>query len=445
MQRPFLLLFLAIFLSATATAQHPKLQSGPMLGYSEFCEVLIWAQTTGPAQVEVEYWAQARPDSIFSTGSLRTSALLAYSAKFVADQVQPGTEYEYRLRIDGEPVTLPYPTEFTTQPLWQWRTDAPDFTVAFGSCNYINEPRYDRPGNPYGGEYEIFTTIHEQRPDLMIWLGDNTYLREVDWYTRTGIQHRYTHTRSVPELQPLLASTHHFAIWDDHDFGPNNSDRSWIHKDKALEVFRQFWGNPTFGIPGGMGGITSFFKYNDVDFFLLDNRYFRSPNDRQTGPNILLGGGQVEWLIDALTFSRATFKVICVGGQVLNTAEVYETYANLAPEERAYLLSRIEEEEIKGVIFLTGDRHHTELSKLTTEKDWPIYDITVSPLTSSTGSSRDNEYNDLRVPGTLVLDRNFGLLNVSGPRDDRRLRIDIYDTAGEPLWEYEIQANEWNK
>jgi alkaline phosphatase D len=443
MRRPLFLLFLAIFFSATATAQHPKLQSGPMLGYTDYREVLLWAQTNAPAEVSVEYWAQARPDSLFRTTTVATEAKQAFTAKLVANQVQPGTAYTYRLLIDGERVTLPYPTEFTTQPIWKWRTDAPDFTLAVGSCNYVNEDRYDRPGIAYGGEYEIFQSIHKFRPDLMIWLGDNTYLREVDWYTITGIQHRYTHTRSIAEVQPLLASTHHYAIWDDHDYGPNNSDRSWIHKEKNLEVFEQFWGNPTFGLPGGMGGITSFFQYSDVDFFMLDNRYFRTANDRVTGPNILLGAGQIEWLIDALVFSQATFKMVCVGGQFLNTAEVFENFANLSPEERAFLISRIEEEEIKGVIFLTGDRHHTELSKMTTDNGWPIYDLTVSPLTAGTGSSRDGENNDLRVAGTLLLEHNFGLLRFSGPDTDRRCRINIYGTGGEEKWDYEIAASEW--
>jgi alkaline phosphatase D len=121
--------------------------------------------------------------------------------------------------------------------------------MAVGSCAYIGEAQYDRPGDPYGGDYQIFTNIHQDQPALMLWLGDNTYLREVDWHSRSGIQHRFTHTRSLSEMQPLLASTHHYAIWDDHDYGPNNSDRSFIFKDIVTDIFCDFWGNPTCGIP----------------------------------------------------------------------------------------------------------------------------------------------------------------------------------------------------
>ena len=64
----------------------------------------------------------------------------------------------------------------------------------------------------------------------MLWLGDNIYTREVDFYSLSGYQKRYTHTRNIKEMQPLLSNTHHYAIWDDHDYGPNNTDRSNIHK-----------------------------------------------------------------------------------------------------------------------------------------------------------------------------------------------------------------------
>ena len=419
-----------------AKAQTEVLQSGPMLGYAEMREVMLWVQTKQPAAVQFAYWEPSVPDIRYRTLEVQTVKNQAFTAKCLADQVQPGRTYNYELILNGEVVQLDYPTTFSTPELWQWRNDPPDFRLALGSCYYANEPVYDRPGEPYGGDYQIFTSIYEKSPDLMLWLGDNVYLREADWYSRTGIMHRYTHTRSLPELQPLLASTHHYAIWDDHDFGPNNSDRSFIHKDITLEAFDLFWGNPTTGLPGEKG-ITTFFQWADIDFFLLDDRYFRTPNDRRSGHRTLLGQAQLEWLIDALVHSRAPFKMVAVGGQVLNTAQKFETYNNLFPEERQYLLQRIEEEGIKNVVFLTGDRHHTELSYYETGSGLAVYDWTVSPLTSG-AASNVTETNRLRVPGTLVTQRNFGLLEVSGPRNERVLTLQVFDSNGAELWTRKI-------
>ena len=192
-----------------------------------------------------------------------------------------------------------YSLEFQTQVLWQWRTDPPPFRFATGSGAYINETIYDRPGKPFGGEYEIYTRIYEQNPDFMLWLGDNFYLREVDWNSRTGILKRLTHGRATKEFQPLLGSVHNYAIWDDHDFGPNNSDRGFWNKETTLEAFKLFWPNPSYGI-NGKPGTTTFFEWADVDFFLLDNRYYRTPNSRKHAYREMLGEDQLEWLEDCM-------------------------------------------------------------------------------------------------------------------------------------------------
>jgi len=432
MKQIFLTALLLLLHSKLILAQSQLLQSGPMLGYNEMQEVLLWAQTTREATVQFAYWPQEAPDDRRLSAEKQTIKEEAFTAKLLADEVEPGTAYEYELLINGEAVELDYSTTFTTQKLWQWRTGPPDFSVALGSCSYINEARYDRPGDGYGSGYGIFEAIYEKQPDAMVWLGDNIYLREADWYTWTGILHRYTHTRSTPQMQPLLASAHHYAIWDDHDFGPNNSDRSFIHKDKTLKAFQLFWGNPTYGLPG-QKGITSFFQYNDIDFFLLDNRYFRSPNNRRTGEATILGKEQLEWLIDALSNSRSPFKMVCIGGQVLNTVAEYENYANRHWKERQYLLKRIEEEGIRNVVFLTGDRHHTEMSGYTNNAGHRVYDLTISPLTSGSGHGEE-EVNDLRLEGTFVNEQNFGILEFSGPRTERQLTVTVYDKEGKELW-----------
>ncbi len=438
--RRILLFTLFFLLVANAFAQKSLLQSGPMVGYSQMMEVLLWVQTKESATVQIAYWEQGNPQQKLLTNPVKTEAQSAFTAKLIADKVQPGKKYDYQLLINNQSVTFDYPCSFQTQTLWQWRTDAPDFTVALGSCAYVNEPPYDRPGTPYGGEYQIFTNIHNLRPDVMLWLGDNTYLREVDWFSRTGILHRYTHTRSLPEMQPLLASTHHYALWDDHDFGPDNSDRSFVLKNITLEAFKLFWGNLTYGIEN-QPGITSHFQWNDIDFFLLDNRYHRNPDLRQTGERAMLGKQQIEWLIDALVNSKAPFKMVAVGGQVLNTSPVHENYIHYYPEERAYLLKRIEEEDIKNVIFLTGDRHHTEFDQYTNARGNVLYDLTVSPLTS--GFARNVETNNqYRLEGTLVQQRNFGLLEFSGKTGERKLGIRIFDADGKELWNRTIQSQQ---
>lgn len=418
-------------------SQKVMLKSGPMLGYSEMREVLIWVQTTGKGNLHINYWDLNQPNQIFKSEIVETDAASAFTAKIILSLLEPGRKYGYQVFLNGESLLFPYPLEFQTQSLWQWRTDPPSFSLALGSCAYINDTPYDRPGKPYGSGYHIFESILAKKPDAMLWLGDNTYLREADWNSRSGILYRYGHTRATPELQGLLGSVHHYAIWDDHDFGPDNSDRAFFQKETTLEAFRLFWGNPTSGLPE-QEGITSRFQWADVDFFLLDNRFSRAPDERLTGERTQFGKAQIEWLIDALKTSKAPFKMVATGGQFLSAAATGENYIHLYPEERAYLIKKIGDEGLKNIIFLTGDRHFTELTELKLPNGTYIYDLTVSPLTSGVNTRPDS--NVLRVPGTAVTEHNFGMLTFSGKIQERKLTIKIFDSFGAEKWTKEIRS-----
>ena len=424
------------------------LMAGPMLANVTMREASVWVQTTAPALVRLVVTPEpaagmppaAAPD---------TTAAVATSPDGVAtvrlSGLVPGMRYTYRVLVDGRPVPQRTATGFATQPLWQYRTDPPSVTVAIGSCNYDND-EFARPGTPYGGDTGIFRTIAALRPDAMVWLGDNVYLRETDWWSPEGIAYRYAHGRATPDLQPLLAATAHYATWDDHDYGPNDSDRSYVHKGAALDTFRRYWPNPTHGLPGTPGAFTQF-QIGDAEFFLLDDRSFRTPNNTpDPGQQQMLGSVQFQWLVEALTASRSPFKIVAMGGQIVNPAPIFETYARVAAREREALFAALTERGIDGVVFLSGDRHHAELQRLERPGTYPLYDFTSSPLTAglSDAASRDDSPErdaPTRLPGTLVnTTRNFGTLTFSGTRADRTLTMRTYDAAGAVLWEHTVRA-----
>lgn len=426
---------LLLFLAQLSAFAQPRI-NGPMLGHVDMLAASVWMQCQEPCAARIEYWAEGKPESIMRTPVTDSDPHAAHAMEFTLDRLVPGTRYLYRPVVNGSALASDPPLAFTTQPLWKHRTDPPAFTVALGSCTYVNETEYDRPGTPYGGGYGIFNAIADQQPDLTLWLGDNIYLREPDWGTRSGYLHRYTHTRSLPEMQRLLRTGAHYAIWDDHDFGPNDAVGSWINASIAHEAFDLFWPNPTHGAPGACGAITSF-SYADADFFLLDNRSHRTPAGLKSGPTAMLGDAQIEWLIQALKYSDAAFKLIAVGSQVLNTVSIFETYATF-PVERAKLLERIEAEGITGVTFLTGDRHFTELSALKLKDGRVLHDLTCSPLTSSVHSPKEKEGNQNRIAGTVVEQRNFATLAFSGKRNERVMTMRVHDADGNLIWERAI-------
>lgn len=416
-------------------AQNNQLQSGPMVGYCEMKEALIWLQTKEKATVRIEYFTIDNPKQVFSSEKYSSEKENGYTYHVVLDKLQPGKKYKYNVFIDNKKVSLPYETSFLSKKLWLWREDAPDFTVAVGSCSYVNEPDLDRPGKGYGSGYGIFESISAKNPDIMVWGGDNTYLREADWDSKTGIYHRYSHSRAIKEMQPLLAKTQNFAIWDDHDFGPNDGDRSFYNKYITQQTFKDFWGNKSYGMhPSQVEGTYSTFNWGDAQFFLLDNRFFKSPNDRKTGEKVMLGKEQLEWLIDGLSASKASFKVIVIGGQVLNSLADFENYSNY-PEEKEKLLKEISDNKIRGVLFISGDRHFTELSMLNREGAYPLYDWTVSPLTSGVASEKaSKENNTNRVADSFFAQNCFGIIGFSGDKDNRQMKLTLFDKEGKELW-----------
>ena len=390
----------------------------------------VWAQVDTKSDLAMKYWQKDLDDTNSKlSGWEVATAITAFSSQFEIGGLEPGTDYQAVLIANGNAIgdTL----EITTQTLWDYRMDPPAFRAVVGSCAFINDSIYDRPGKSYGGEYNVFESIVEAEPDMMLWLGDNVYLREVDLQSYSGYLYRYTHTRSIPEMQRLLMACPNYAIWDDHDFGPNDADMSWIHRDWAQDAFKTFWANPSYGAPSGADNVGTAFRYNDIEFFLLDNRSHRIHPNNRTQEIQALGEEQIDWLIAAMNKSYAPFKMVALGGQFLNDVAKHENMANFA--ERQEIIDRIEEEHIHGVIFLTGDRHCTDMSRLELEGGIVIHDLTVSPLTSSTYDN-SAENNTLRLEGTTTPKRNFAELNFSGPRKDRSCKIVVRGAEGEELW-----------
>ena len=422
--------FLGLTLVTSMVAQGDlSVASGPMIGHVSMRSAQLWIQTTRPEAVFVKYKAQG-DQAWMTTAISNTTREQAHAAHVTLEGLEPGTMYEAQFVVGGEDMSEPLKVK--TQVLWDYRMDPPPFSFVTGSCAYINEAQYDRPGRPYGGGYEIFESMAAEAPDMMLWLGDNIYLREVDFQSYSGFLHRYSHTRQTPEMAPLLKACPNYAIWDDHDFGPNDSDGSWVHADWSREAFKTFWSNPSYGLPESPRCVSTAFRFVDMEFFLLDNRTYRVNHQNKTNTPQVLGQAQIDWLIQALQKSRAPYKFVCIGGQVLNDAAVYENVSQF-PSEREEILRRLAEEDIRGVVFLSGDRHTTELSEMELSNGRMVYDLTVSPLTSGPGHAREEE-NSLRVDGTYVEQRNYAKLSFEGPRKDRSCTIEVKDTFGETLW-----------
>jgi alkaline phosphatase D len=445
-----LLVFAIIFFTLNA---QKLLVSGPMLGYIEHREALIWLEVSPSVKtVSVSYKKKGLPatsKTITYNGSLgkRYNPI-----KIRLEEMEMNTAYEYDILLNGIKQMLPFTASFKTKKLWEWREAAPDFSFLVGSCFYVNDSTYDRPGKPYGQDPRILETMGNTATDFMLWTGDNLYLREADYSSEAGIAYRYSYNFRLPQMQKLRATRANYAVWDDHDFGPNDSDKTYELKDAALDIFKQYWGNKAFGEPDN-AGVYHKFRWSDCDFFMMDDRYHRSADDMpelidgKPNPNkVFYGKKQLDWLKNSLSFSNATFKFIVSGGQMLNPmAKDKECFMGY-PYEWQELMDFITQNKIRGVIFISGDRHFSEMLVYQPQGFYPLYEFTCSAVTSGVSNiSKSKEFNNPdRIKGTLLMENNYGKVSIIGAKEDRKVLIETYDINGVKKWDFTISEKDLN-
>ena len=444
MKKIFLSVLTLIVLQSTAQ----KIISGPMLGHTELRTATVWvhfSKDTKSAKLTFkEKGSNAslnEADFILSGGDFNTG-----TATLTA--LEPGKTYSYNIKdIKGKVIAE---SEVTTQTLWQWRKDPPAFSFLTGSCSFINETRFDRVGKPYGNDSSIYETMAKEKSDFMLWLGDNWYTREVDYYSDWGLHNRPAYERALPLYKNFLKSMPHYAIWDDHDYGWNDADKSYPLKETSRNVFKKFWSNPSYG--ENNQGVYSKFTWNDVDVFLLDDRWFRSNDDMPDSINgnanenkRMYGKQQMEWLKNALLQSNnnanINFRIIATGSQVLNPMSPYDCLRHFSVEYKE-MMDFLTISKINGLVFFTGDRHHSEVIKSERNGAYTLYDITSSPLTSGShkfgGSEKNNPY---RVAGIDDI-QNYSRISFSGERRDRKMKVEFIDGKGKVLVDWSIDAKQ---
>ena len=445
--------YIIVFSAAICFSIHSYSQkdivAGPMPGYVELRTAKIWVEfQKNITQASIHYRAASSRSKV-STQKITLNGGEFNTAVFNLTGLEPGITYTYYISA-GTNNKYQDSGTVTTQEIWQFRKPPADFSFLAGSCSYVNERVYDRPGKPYGGDSSIFQTMANEKASFMLWVGDNWYTRYPDYSSEWGLHYRAHYDRKQRILQKFLKSMSHYAIWDDHDYGPNDADKSYFLKDASRNVFKKYWANATYGRRNE--GIYSMFTYNDADFFLLDNRWFRS-NDRMkdsTGGEInkdkkMFGDEQMEWLKNALLFSNTSsfqkFRIIVTGSQVLNQLSRFDA-VRAFPAEYKELMSFIQENKIRGVLFITGDRHHSEIIKLERSGAYTLYDITVSPLTSNAAKTQGAEATNPARISKETVQQNYGRFTVSGEGKERKLTVEIIGIKGEVLDNWSIKATD---
>ena len=301
------LLCISLFLSLSLLHANTPEIAGPLTGDVRANQVTLWMYAPIKSKCTFSYRAEGSSKADAKTGEL--TALSNQAAK-VPGQIlkstvvglSPDTRYQYQVTIDGK-ADPSWKGSFKTAPLEGTPTA---FRMAITSCMHIK--RAQRSWN----------LLLAEQPDLHLTVGDTHYADTTD--PTIQLQHHLAYRRKK-EFANVLRQVPTYAIWDDHDYGPNNSDGTAEGKEFSLAGWKQAWPNPPSGTSDTPG---AFFKFSrgDVDFFVVDGRYHRSPNELpDNDKKRMLGDAQFEWLLSGLKNSKAKFKIIA-SGSVLHHSKV---------------------------------------------------------------------------------------------------------------------------
>ena len=306
------------------------------------------------------------------------------------------------------------------------------FRIAFGSCSNQNKPQ------------PVLERVVEIKPDLFIYLGDNVYNTSFSVKTLRAC---YKKLGEKNEFIALKRSVPILPVWDDHDYGWNDMGNDYPYREESKKIFLEFFGVPDRSILRHKGIYYSrmfHHGYRTIQVIMLDLRTFRDPllpynNDRdddkrfsykmdysphiEPGPT-MMGEKQWKWFERQL-LREADLRIIASSTQFGITYNGYEAWANF-PHEQQKMIDLIKKTRAEGVLFISGDAHYAEISVLTADNIYPLYDITSSGITSRIKFATPN---DNRIDGPF-LDNNFGLIEFNVNMPDPEIRMEIIDAAG---------------
>ncbi|HUT09919.1 MAG TPA: alkaline phosphatase D family protein [Thermoguttaceae bacterium] len=406
-------------------AHAEKLIHGPMLGCVTDRSAKFWVRTAEEVSVQVLLRHPGDLSDPIKSATVFTEAERDFTAVAEVERLQPDTVYYYDVLLKGKSQLGSQFPSFRTFPP---QGEPARFQVGFGG------------GAGYTPKHEgMWNTVASHDLTAFLLLGDNVY---IDNPTRPDVQH-YTYYRrqSRPEYRRFVASTPVFAIWDDHDFGVNDcvygskiDEPAW--KPEVWRVFRDNWNNPAYGGGERQPGCWFRFSIGQVDFFMLDCRFYRdSPNLENPS---MLGRAQKAWLFKELERSEATFKVLASSvpwvleakGDSLDTWRGFQA-------ERQEIFSFLAKEKIDGVILLSADRHRSDLWRIEREGAYPLYEFESSRLT--------NVHTHGVMPGSLFGYNekcSFGQLTFDTLKPDPEVTYRIYSIDDELIHTQVVRKSE---
>ena len=432
---------------------------------------LLWVRTDGPAIVQVEWATPATWEAISKmatavapvsrTTRFTTGAETDFTLTIRLDALSPATRYRYHVLVgraeagnEGIQPELAARGEFTTLP--DAGTSVP-VTFAWGAdLGGQGRCRRGRDG------YPIFEVMRQQRPDFFLFVGDTIYGDHIcpsppnepgaDFMASILSEYRARHRyqRGAEALRRFLETVPVYAIWDDHEVKDNFAGPFEAQMPDGRRALLEYW--PIATTSGDPYRMYRSVRYGaDLELFILDTRSYRSRNADRDGPTkTMLGLAQLQWLLDGLRSSTATWKVIVTSvplsipkhGELSTPGN--DGWAG-GPDgtgferERRVIVDAILHRKLKNVVFIAGDVHYVQANAYDPDGDGALdfHEFIAGPLSAASG--RMSYPSPALNPKNLVHEggyQNFGLVRVTASS----FEVSVLDDAGKVRFSHRLAS-----
>lgn len=297
--------------------------------------------------------------------------------------------------------------------------DQPLSRIAFGACHKLDRP------------LTVWDVILAQKPQVFIFLGDTIYKDTVDMNEK---QAEFAKLGAVPGFARFRQSVPVVATWDDHDYGENDGGADYPKREESREIFLDFFGEPKDSPRRKHPGVYTSYVVGPegkrTQIILLDTRYFRTQLNRDAGGGYhpqrdkdatMLGDEQWRWFAEQLRVP-AEVRLIVSSIQVEHEDQPNEKWLNM-PAERDKLFKTIADGKATGVIFISGDRHHGEISSMDIGAGYRVADITSSGLNCS---YEPNDEPNRHREGRILWADNFGGVRIDWAAADPTIDLEVH-------------------
>lgn len=348
--------------------QNRKILAGPMLGQISASGAVVWVRTLRPSKIEVLI-KKGYETSVY--GPVYSTSETDLSAEIEINDLASSSSYAYQVIVNGEAILPETEQIIRTLP----DTDENEIVkVAFGSC----------PHRWGLGNHRLLEQIKNRGNHAMLLLGD---IAVQDRKGHLGL-HRadYLLRDFLPAWKSFASNIPVYASWDDHDYFDNDKagiPEGYSEKDQegVRNVFKNSWVNSSYGDESIDQGIYTRERIGPFDIIMTDNRYFRTG---QKGS--FLGKRQMDWLKEQLLDCTGPFIILSCGTMWSDyVSDGKDSWGVNDPDGREEIFSFIEENEISGVLLISGDRHGARGFTIPRKSDFGFFEFEAASLGARVG------------------------------------------------------------